>query len=82
MCYKPRNRREALLVLLSDNGPGNLTADEIVRDMTAEAIVETILRRDGLDPLVDRGQFERLVGPANDGLFDPAGRGARSCLPV
>ncbi|HTB49712.1 MAG TPA: hypothetical protein VNV44_09825 [Solirubrobacteraceae bacterium] len=82
MGYKPRNRREALLVELSDYGPGNLTADEIAPDMTAEAIAETMLRREGLDPLVDRGQYERLVGAANDWLFDPAGRGARSGLPV
>jgi hypothetical protein len=26
--YKPKYRREALLVELSDYGPGNLTADE------------------------------------------------------
>jgi hypothetical protein len=36
MGYRPQNRREALLVGLSDYGPENLTADEIVSDLTAE----------------------------------------------
>jgi hypothetical protein len=81
MGYKPQNRREALLVGLSDYGPGNLTADEIVSGLTAEEVAETMLRREGLDPVMDREQYERLVAAANDWLFDPRGRGARSGLP-
>ena len=81
MGYRPKNRREALLVALSDYGPGNLAADEISGVLTAEAIAEMILRREGLDPVVDRKQYHRVVAAANDWLFDPRGRGARSGLP-
>jgi hypothetical protein len=45
--YKPNNRREALLVALADYGPGNLTADDITDELTAEQIAEAILRREG-----------------------------------
>jgi hypothetical protein len=46
--YKPKNRREALLLELSDYGPGNLAADEPGGDLTAEQIAAAMLRPRGL----------------------------------
>lgn len=49
--------------------------------MTAAAVTELIMRREGLDPLIDRKQYERVEAAAQDWLYAPNGRGARSGLP-
>jgi len=79
--HRPNSRREALLYELSDYSGTGLTADDLTADMDAGEIAEMILRREGLDPIMDRKQLERVTRVVRDWLFDPRGRGAKSGLP-
>ena len=47
----------------------------------SQDIAEAILRREGLDPVTDRRQYERVANAVDDWLFNPRGRGAKSGLP-
>jgi hypothetical protein len=79
--YRPRTRREALLIALSDYSGTGLSTEDLTEDLSAHEIAEMILRREGLDPAIDRQQYERVVETTIDWLFDRRGRGARSGLP-
>jgi hypothetical protein len=83
--WAPRTRREALLYELCSHhgyfGIG-LSADELVDGLTAEDIADIVLRREGLNPAIDRRQRQRLIAIVEDWLFDPQGRGASSGLPL
>lgn len=81
MGYRPGSRREALLYELSDYSTTGLTADDLMGDLSAKDIAEMILRREGLDPVMDQEQFERVMRTTIVWMFDPHSRGAKSGLP-
>lgn len=65
---------------LASYGPG-VTVEDLRGDVSAEQIAELVLRHEGLNPEMHRQQYEWIIDAANDWLFDPHGRGARSGLP-
>jgi hypothetical protein len=50
-------------------------------ELGADEIAEMVLRREGLDPVIDGKQRDQVSQTVRDWLFDPQGRGARSGLP-
>jgi hypothetical protein len=82
--YLPTSRRDALLHELCARGgycSTGLTVDDLTDGLSAHEIAEMVLRGEGLDPVIDRTQRDRVARIVTDWLFDPCGRGDGSGLP-
>jgi hypothetical protein len=58
-------------------------ADDLTDDLSAEAITELVLRREGNDPVMGPKEMRQEITRAvRDWLFDSRGKGVRSGLPL
>jgi hypothetical protein len=81
--YRPKSRRQALLhELCAKHGycSTGLTVDDLTENLSADEIADLVIRRDGLDPVLDSSHRDDVAQIVRDWLFDPNGRGARSRL--